>query len=97
MADNDNTSPSGEGNIPAEGLAILAECNLAAETVAQGLERVGNLPGLPQPVRDELIILQGLAKQLVEAFENLRDWLHGRYGVTLAGLAGGDIDDPSKY
>jgi hypothetical protein len=96
MAENDNTPPSGEGKLPAEGLAILHECAIAAETVMQGLERVSNLPGIPQSARDELLILQGLAKQLNEAFENLRDWLHHQFGVTLAGLGDGGNGEPQS-
>jgi hypothetical protein len=74
--------------IPEDALTILADCSVAAETVAQGLERVCNHPNLPQAVHDELVILKGLAQQLVEAFENLRDWLHATYGVTV--YDGGD-------
>lgn len=83
-----------EQNAPsADALTILADCAVAAETVAQGLERVSNHPGLPEAVFDELTILKGLAQQLIEAFENLRDWLHHRYGATLAGLAGSTDGD----
>ena len=89
MATDDNSSPAGQGKIPDDALAILAECTLAAETVAAGLERVSGLPGLPRAVQDELTLLKGLAKQLTDAFENLRDWLLSQYGAGLAGLAEG--------
>lgn len=93
MATDDNTPPSGEGNIPAEAQRLLAECCIASETVAQGLERLANMRGgLPQAVQDELVLLRGLSTQLVEAFENLRDWLHSRFGANLAGLGGGGAD-----
>ncbi len=83
-----------EQNTPSDdALTILADCSVAADTVAQGIERVSNYLGLPDPVRDELMILKGLAKQLIEAFENLREWLQRRYGVTLAGPAGSTDSD----
>jgi hypothetical protein len=81
-----------DDKIPTDALTILADCSVAAETVAQGLERVSNHPGLPEAVSDEVAILKLLARQLIEAFENLRDWLQGQYGITLAGLAGGSTD-----
>lgn len=72
MADENNTPPTGEGNLRIEGRRLVFEMRVVLESVSHGLEA---LQALPEAVliKEQLGVLRKLTMQAAEALETFSE------------------------